>query len=87
MAKFVVYINIDQDAQNSPTGPDLAHIFRWSLRRYLGTTEGGGGDPIENSGPEIATNRADSVANAKAAALAYASFYAQETVYILDTDA
>lgn len=87
MAKFVVFINIDSIYQNAPGGPDLSKIFRWSLRRFLGVTEGGGADPIENAGPEIATGNADTVVNAKGQAQAYASYYAQETSYVYDTDA
>lgn len=84
--KFVIFVNIDTEAQNAPGGPDLAHIFRWDLRRHKGS-ENDGGDVLEHSGPSLASERADSVANARAAAEIYASFYAQEVAYVYEVGA
>lgn len=78
--KFVIVITINQEAQNAPTGPDLAHIFRWDLRHLIGN----GDDPIENAGPSVATGTADTVDHAKTTAQAYASYYALEQAYIYE---
>lgn len=83
VAKFVIVVNINQDAQNAVGGPDMAHIFKWELHHYTGSSEGNQ-DPLENSGPTLATGSNDTVANAKATAQAYAGFYAQETVYTFE---
>lgn len=83
--KFVIFININTDAQNAPNGPDMEHIFKWDLRRWIGS-DGRKGEITEQGGPTLATGTASSVEGAKATAQAYANFYAMETAYVYDTE-
>jgi ATP phosphoribosyltransferase regulatory subunit HisZ len=78
--KFVIVIKVERN----PLIEALGTGFEWEVRELLKEATG---DLIERAGPGLARGRSDDAVAAKAAAEAAAERFAEESVYIYNTEA